>query len=65
MPGSPLKGVEAPITHYRVIGERAAPPRVARAAPIGRDRELAWLEKKSWTRAQTGTLTSPGVVFRQ
>jgi class 3 adenylate cyclase/tetratricopeptide (TPR) repeat protein len=58
-----VKGVEAPITHYRVIGERVAPPRVARAALIGRDRELAWLEK-SWTRAQTGTLTTPGVMFR-
>ena len=58
-----VKGVGAPITHYRVIGERAAPPRVARAALIGRDRELAWLEK-SWTRAQTGTFTTSGVVFR-
>jgi class 3 adenylate cyclase len=58
-----VKGVEAPITHYRVIDERAAPPRVARAALIGRNRELGCLEK-SWTRAQTGTLTTPGVVFR-
>lgn len=58
-----VKGVEAPIAHYRVIDERAAPPGVARAALIGRDRELAWLEK-SWARAQTGTLATPGVVFR-
>ena len=30
---------------------------------MGRDRELARLEK-SWARAQAGTLTTPGVVFR-
>jgi class 3 adenylate cyclase/tetratricopeptide (TPR) repeat protein len=58
-----VKGVEAPISHYVVVGECAGPPRVARAALIGRDRELAWLEN-SWTRAQTGTMTSPGLVFR-
>jgi AAA ATPase domain len=58
-----VKGVEAPITHYRVIGERAAPPRVARAPLIGRERELVWLET-SWARAQAGTLATPGVVFR-
>lgn len=37
----PVKGVEAPITHYRVIGERFAPTRIARAPLIGRGRELA------------------------
>jgi len=30
---------------------------------VGRDREMARLQK-SWTRAQAGTLTTPGVVFR-
>jgi AAA ATPase domain len=30
---------------------------------IGRDRELARLEK-TWARAQSGNLTTPGVVFR-
>ena len=30
---------------------------------MGRDRELARLQK-SWARAQAGTLTTPGVVFR-
>jgi hypothetical protein len=58
-----VKGVQAPIAHYRVIGERAAPPRVAGAALIGRERELGWLEK-NWARAQAGNLTTPGVVFR-
>ena len=58
-----VKGVEAPITHYRVVGERCTPTRIARAPLIGRERELACLEK-SWARAQVGTLTAPGVVFR-
>ena len=30
---------------------------------VGRDREVARLEK-GWARAQAGTLTTPGVVFR-
>ena len=58
-----VKGVEAPIHHYRVVAERAAPPRVAGAPLIGRERELARLEK-SWAHARAGTLTTPGMVFR-
>ena len=57
-----VKGVDAPISHYRVVGECAAPPRVARTALLGRERELALLSQ-SWARAQAGTLTAPGVVF--
>ncbi len=57
-----VKGVDAPIGHYRVVGECAAPRRVARTALIGRERELALLSE-SWARAQAGTLTAPGVVF--
>src|SRR6476620_4173035 len=45
-----VKGVDAPITHYRVVGECAAPPRVARTALLGRERELALLSE-SWARA--------------
>jgi class 3 adenylate cyclase len=58
-----VKGVEVPITYYRVIGERAEPPRTARAPLIGRERELARLEK-SWGRAQAGIVTTPAVVLR-
>jgi len=58
-----VKGVKAPIAHYRVLGERAAPPRIADAPLIGRERELVWLEE-SWRRAQAGNLAAPGVVFR-
>jgi class 3 adenylate cyclase len=60
---APVKGIEAPITHYRVVAEHATPPRIARAPLIGRERELVWLEK-NWARAQAGDLTTPGVVFR-
>ena len=41
---APVKGVETPITHFRIIGEREAQPRRARAPLIGRERELAWLK---------------------
>ena len=56
-----VKGVDAPISHYRVVGECAAPPRVASTALLGRERELALLSQ-SWARAQAGTLAA-GVVF--
>ena len=51
------------IAHHLVVGERAEPAKIARGPLVGRDRELARLEK-SWARAQAGTLTTPGVVFR-
>jgi class 3 adenylate cyclase/tetratricopeptide (TPR) repeat protein len=57
-----VKGVDKPINHYRVIGEYATPPRVYRTELIGRERELALLNK-SWARAQTSALTEPGMVF--
>ena len=46
-----------------MIGERTRPARVGRGPLVGRDRELARLEK-SWAHAQAGTLTTPGLVFR-
>ena len=57
-----VKGVEEPITHYRVVAERAPAPKSGQGPLVGRDRELAQLEQ-SWARAQAGTLTCPGVVF--
>jgi class 3 adenylate cyclase/tetratricopeptide (TPR) repeat protein len=62
-PPAPVSGVEAPVAHQQVIGERSAPTRATRGPLVGRDRELARLQK-SWGRAQAGTLTTPGVVFR-
>ena len=62
-PAAAVKGVEGLIAHHLVIGERIEPARVSRGPLVGRDRELARLQK-CWARAQTGTLTTPGVVFR-
>lgn len=62
-PAALVKGVEEPITHYRVVAERAPAPKSGQGPLVGRDRELAQLEK-SWAQAQAGTLSTPGVVFR-
>jgi class 3 adenylate cyclase/tetratricopeptide (TPR) repeat protein len=62
-PAALVKGVEEPITHYLVVSERAPAPRSGQGSLVGRDREVAQLEK-SWARAQAGTLSIPGVLFR-
>jgi class 3 adenylate cyclase len=62
-PAAMVKGVDDPITHYRVVAEHAPAPRSGQGPVVGRDRELAQLEK-SWARAQAGTLSTPGLVFR-
>ncbi len=64
-PPATVKGVEGLIAHHLVLGERADAGRVGvgRGRLVGRDRELAWLQK-SWARAQAGTLGIAGVVFR-
>ena len=61
LPAAPVKGVEGLINHFRVADERAEASR-ARGPLVGRDRELARLQK-SWARAQSGTLTTPGWCF--
>ena len=58
-----VKGIAEPVAHWRVVGERVETSRIKRGPLIGRDRELARLEK-TWARAQSGSLTTPGVVFR-
>ena len=62
-PPAAVKGVEGLIAHHLVVGERAESAKIARGPLVGRDRELARLEK-CWIRAQAGTLSTPGVVFR-
>jgi len=62
-PAALVKGVEAPITHHRVVAERAPMPKSGHGPLVGRDRELAQLEK-SWAWAQAGALRTAGVVFR-
>ncbi len=65
LPPATVKGVEGPIACDLVLGERADAARVGvgRGHLVGRDRELARLQK-SWARALAGTLRIPGVVFR-
>ena len=62
-PAAAVKGVEGPIAHHQVLGERVEPVRVGRGPLVGRDPELAHLQK-CWALAQAGKLTTPGVVFR-
>jgi hypothetical protein len=63
-PAAPVKGVEELITHFRVVGERAAPAALVGRGPlVGCDREVAHI-RESWARAKAGTLSTPGVVFR-
>ena len=57
-----VKGVDDPISHYRVISEYTTPPRLFRSALIGRDRELTLLRDR-WALAKAGVLTELGVVF--
>src|SRR6185312_12135301 len=58
-----VKGIADPVEHWRVVGERTEVAKITKGPLIGRDRELARLQK-SWARAQSGTLTTSGVVFR-
>jgi class 3 adenylate cyclase len=60
---APVKGVDGVINHFRVIGERLDGSRVMLGPLVGRDREVTRL-RKTWARAQAGTSTTPGVVFR-
>ncbi|MDT5105244.1 MAG: hypothetical protein QOI25_2757, partial [Mycobacterium sp.] len=62
-PAASVKGVDGLVAHHQVIGERTEPAKRIGAPLVGRERELARLEK-SWARAQAGTLSTPGVVFR-
>ncbi|MFG1931199.1 ATP-binding protein [Mycobacterium sp. NPDC048908] len=62
-PAALVKGVEEPVSHYRVLGERGRATRPGQGPLVGRDRELAQLES-AWSRAQSGTLDVPGIAFR-
>src|SRR6478672_11313043 len=56
-PATPVKGVQEPVIHYRVMAERARVRKSAQGPLVGRDRELAELEK-SWVQAQAGALST-------
>ena len=60
-PAAAVKGIDGLVGHYQIAGERLATAQ-ARGPLVGRDRELARIQK-SWARGQAGTLTTPGIVF--
>ena len=62
-PAAAIKGADGLIAHHQVLGERVEPVRLRRGPLVGRDHELAHLQK-SWAHAQAGTLSTPGMVFR-
>ena len=59
----PVKGIEGPIEHYLVLGERAAGARIPFRPVVGRERELAHIEH-SWAQARAGTLNTVGLALR-
>lgn len=61
-PAQPVKGVEEPVVHHQVLGERAMPTRSPLGPLVGRVEELSYLEE-SWGRAQDGTLDTAGIAF--
>jgi class 3 adenylate cyclase/tetratricopeptide (TPR) repeat protein len=61
-PPQPVKGIAAPVEHYRVVAERATGARIPRGPLVGRQCELAYL-KRAWAQAQAGALATPGVAF--
>ena len=62
-PPAAVKGVDGLIAHHQVVGER--PSRPGWAAVRWWAATASWRGcEKSWARAQAGTLTTPGVVFR-
>ncbi|MGA5545605.1 ATP-binding protein [Mycobacterium sp. NPDC051198] len=62
-PAAPVKGVDEPVTHHRVLSEHSnvAAPRTV--ALVGRHAERAWLEN-AWQQTRAGESTCPGVAFR-
>lgn len=58
----PVKGIDEPVEHYRVIGERSGRTRVPLRPLVGRSRELAHL-RGAWNQAQRRALIVPGVCF--
>jgi class 3 adenylate cyclase/tetratricopeptide (TPR) repeat protein len=61
-PAQPVKGVDEPLEHYQVLGERVMPTRIPLGPLVGRDRELEYLQS-AWANAESGALSTPGVGF--
>jgi class 3 adenylate cyclase len=59
---APVKGVAGLIAHHRVDSEFLGRPTAVHGPLVGRKHELAQLHTY-WARAQSGTLTTPGLLF--
>jgi class 3 adenylate cyclase/tetratricopeptide (TPR) repeat protein len=57
-----VKGIDEPVEHSQVLGERVSWTRIPLGPLVGRRKELAHLQA-SWAEAQRGSLTTPGVGF--
>lgn len=62
LPAQPVKGVDDPVVHHKVLGERTLPVRAPAGPLVGRAAEVAYLEE-SWERARTAGLDVGGVAF--
>lgn len=58
-PAQPVKGIDEPVEHYRVVKEHVGRSRVPLGQLVGRDVELAHLHE-AWNHARHGTLSVPG-----
>ncbi len=65
-PAQSVKGVDEPVEHYQVVGERVSRKRIPIGPLVGRDREVDHL-RASWAMAENDTLANsgamPGVAF--
>ena len=57
---APVKGVEYPVSHYRVFTESSKTSQSRPSPLVGRDRERSWL-RRSCYQARDGVLGTPGV----
>jgi class 3 adenylate cyclase/predicted ATPase len=61
-PAQSVKGVDEPVEHHKVVGERVIHTRIPLGPLVGRDRELKYL-RSAWTNAENGSLSTPGIGF--
>lgn len=61
-PAQHVKGVEDPVDHFLVVGERVHRMRIPLGPLVGRNREVEYL-RSAWAMAVSGSLAIPGVAF--
>ncbi len=57
-----VKGIDEPVEHHLVVGERISWTRIPLGPLVGRQEELEYLQA-SWELAEKGALTTPGIGF--